>query len=136
LRQAHEHDSSDNGIENAESMRHDPFHRTVLSSSDRNARFSRMLFEIGVFENSNTSSGECGNGSQQPARANAGDMPKRNRLLTECGAAPAVRVVGREAPSNHGTRTSASQVCLASAGTHSRDWVSCSLIMAGTMQRF
>ncbi len=53
-------------------------------------------------------------GSQQLTRAIAGDLAERTRLLTERGAAPAVRGVGREAPRNRATRTRASHVCLAS----------------------
>jgi hypothetical protein len=61
--------------------------------------------------------------SQQPTRANSGEGPERTRLLIVRGAGPAVLGVGREAPSNRGTRTSANYVRVAFPGTDCRGWV-------------
>jgi hypothetical protein len=64
-------------------------------------------------------------GSQQPARATAGDLPKGKRLLTVCGAAPAVRGVGRHAPTNRGTRTGEQVRCVwLPPDLTTRGWVS------------
>ena len=66
-------------------------------------------------------------GSQRRTCANAGDVAERTRMLTVRDQARAVRGVGREVPSDRGTRTDASQVRVCpSAGltVDFRGWVS------------